>query len=85
MFSWITHTHRAAFLELAEQDFVRQGLLDVLLDHPGQRPGAKGIVIALLAQPAGGFLGQVEGDVAVGQWASSSSTNFSTTLSMVSR
>ncbi len=61
------HPHRAAILERAEQDLVGQRLLDVVLDDARQRPGAKRIVIALLAQPAGGFRRQVEGDVAVGQ------------------
>ncbi len=61
------HAHRAAALELAEQDLVGQRLLDVVLDHARERTGAEGVVIALLAQPARGFRREFEGDVAVGE------------------
>src|SRR3954465_5401669 len=46
------HAPGRPILELAEQYLVRQRLLDVVLDDTGQRTGAKGVVIALLAQPA---------------------------------
>src|SRR5579864_7029908 len=49
------YAHRAAVLELAEQDFVRQRLLEVFLNDASQRTRAEGVVVALLAQPAGGF------------------------------
>jgi chemotaxis protein MotB len=44
--------HDAALGELAEQQLLRQRLLDVLLDHAGERAGAHLVVVALLAEPA---------------------------------
>ena len=57
----------AAALELAEQHLVGQRLLDVLLDHARHRPRAHLLVIAVLDQPGLGGLGQLDGDVAVGE------------------
>src|SRR5207237_10762213 len=45
--------HRAAALaQLAEQHFLGQRLLEVLLDDAGERAGAEHAVVALLGQPA---------------------------------
>ncbi len=53
--------------EPAEQHLVGQRLLDVLLDHPRHRPGAHQLVIAVGDQPLRGLVGQLDGDVAVGE------------------
>jgi len=52
---------------LPKQHLVRQRLLDVLLDHPGHRPRAHLLVVAMLDQPGLGRLRQFDGDVAVGE------------------
>jgi hypothetical protein len=57
----------AALGELAEEQLFRQRLLDVLLDHAAQRAGAHLVVVALVGQPFGGGLGQLDGHVAVHQ------------------
>ena len=59
--------HVAAALETSEQHFVGERLLDVLLDHPRHRPGTHKLVVAVGDQPFGGFVGQLDGDVAVGE------------------
>src|SRR5882724_4299189 len=41
----------AALLQLAEQQLLGERLLDVLLDHPGERPGAVQRVEPPLGQP----------------------------------
>src|SRR5258705_8079763 len=46
----------AAALELAEQHFIRQGLLDVLLNHARHRPRAHLLVVTMLYQPSLGRL-----------------------------
>src|SRR5262249_6711068 len=59
--------HVAAALELAEQDFVGERLLDVLLDQTRHRPRAHLLVIAVLDQPLAGLFRQLDGDVAVAE------------------
>src|SRR5262249_22567687 len=59
--------HVAAALELAEQDFVGERLLDVLLDEARHRPRPHLLVIAVLDQPLGGLFRQLDGDVAIAQ------------------
>ena len=52
---------------MAEQHFIRERLLDVLLDHAGHRPRTHLLVVAMLDQPGLGGLRQFDGDVAVGE------------------
>ena len=44
------HNHALAVLELAEQDLLRDGVLDVALDDTAQRTGAQQRVEALLRE-----------------------------------
>ena len=57
----------AALDQLAEQQFLGQRLLDVLLDHAGERPRAVQPVVAALGQPFLGRRGQLDRHVAVGE------------------
>src|SRR5262249_9417950 len=59
--------HVAAALELAEQDFVGERLLDVLLDEARHRPRPHLLVIAVLDQPLAGLFRQLDGDVTVAE------------------
>src|SRR5438034_11316449 len=49
--------HMSAAFEPAEQHFLGQRLLDVLLDYPGHRPRAHPLVIAARDQPFRRFIG----------------------------
>ena len=50
------NAHVAARLQMAEQDFIGQRLLDVLLDNTRHRTGAHQLVVAIGNQPARGLL-----------------------------
>src|SRR5262249_19582490 len=57
----------SAALEPAEQHFVSERLLDVLLDHARHRPRTHLLVIAVLDQPGLGRIRQLDRHVAVGE------------------
>src|SRR6266498_2678051 len=63
----ITVKDEAGSLELAEQNFVGEGLLDVLLNEARHRPRPHLLVIAMIDQPLGGLFRQLDGDVAVAE------------------
>src|SRR5690606_27975169 len=44
------HDHDVTGAQLAEEDLLRQRVLDLALDGPAQRPGAQHGVVALLGQ-----------------------------------
>ncbi len=77
--------HRAAVLELAEQQLVGERLLDVLLDDARQRPGAELLVVALLGEPL--RVASSDSSIVTPRSASCASSwkmNFSTTLVITS-
>ncbi len=57
----------AAILQLAEQEFVRHRLLDVLVDRARERTCAEALVVSTLRQPIGGLIGDLDLNVALGQ------------------
>src|SRR3954470_7751328 len=57
----------AAVDELAEQQFLGERLLDLLLNEAAHRPGAVELVVAARGQPAPRLVVEVDMDVAVGQ------------------
>src|SRR5436853_454744 len=58
------HADVAAALQLAEQHFIGERLLDVFLDHAGHRPRTHLLVITTHDQPVRRGLRQLDGDVA---------------------
>ena len=52
---------------LTGEQFACELILQLLLDHPLERPGAIDRVVALLREPGAGFFVQIERDVAVGE------------------
>src|SRR3954452_24027543 len=58
---------RATLRQLAEQQFLGQRLLDVLLDYAGQRTSAIKRIVALLPQPLTRFVGQFDRYATVGK------------------
>ena len=57
----------SAPFQAAEQQFLRQRLLDGLLNDACQRPGTELGRIALVGQPGAGRIGQGDGDITVGE------------------
>src|SRR5262245_5671062 len=55
--------HRTAAFETAEQDFIGEPLLELVLDEPCHRPGAELVVEAVLGQPFASVVTELELDL----------------------